>query len=302
MVDLDLYRVFYTVAKVGSLTKAAEELYISQPAVSQAIKQLETQLGGKLFNRVSRGMELTDSGGKQIFDIVEKAIKMLDGAEDKFKELKNIATGSLTISAASTTVTHFLMPYIKKYHDLYPNVNISFKDSTTKEALDFVKSGKADVGFVNLPIYDKDVMLTGQTGMLEDIFVASDKYANLFDKTIDLKDIPNYPILMLDSSTTTTKEIINFLESLNITIVPEFEAGSVELLIEMAKNGLGIACIPRRFILDPLAKKELHEIKVSPSLPLRATGVILNKDVSIRTFAVKEFIRLLDDESLITDN
>ena len=78
MVDLDLYRVFYTVAKCGSLTKAAEELYISQPAVSQAVKQLEAQLGGKLFNRVSRGMELTETGGKQMFEIVEQALNMLD--------------------------------------------------------------------------------------------------------------------------------------------------------------------------------------------------------------------------------
>ena len=299
MVDLDLYRVFYTVAKVGSLTKAAEELYISQPAVSQAIKQLETQLGGKLFNRVSRGMELTDSGGKQIFEIVEKAIKMLDSAEDKFKEIKNIATGSLTISAASTTVMNFLMPYIKQYHELYPNVNIVFKDSTTKEALEFVKSGKADVAMINLPIYDKDVLLTGQTGVLEDIFVASDKFSNLFDTTIELKDIPNYPILLLDNSTTTTKEIINFLDSLNIKIVPEFEVGSVELLIEMAKNGLGIACVPRRFVLEELAKGELHEIKVAPALPLRAMGIILNKDVSVHTFAVKEFVRILSDESVL---
>ena len=300
MVDLDLYRVFYTVAKVGSLTKAAEELYISQPAVSQAIKQLETQLGGKLFNRVSRGMELTDSGGKQIFEIVEKAVKMLDGAEDKFKELKNIATGSLTISAASTTVTHFLMPYIKKYHELYPNVNITFKDGTTKETLDAVKAGKSEVGFVNLPIYDKDVILTGQTGMMEDIFVASDRYKNLFDKVLDLRDIPNYPILMLENATNTTKEIINFLDSMNVKIVPEFEIGSVELLVEMAKNGMGIACIPRRYILDPLEKHELFEIKVTPSLPLRAIGVIVNKDSSSHTFAVKEFLRLLDDESVLS--
>ncbi len=300
MVDLDLYRVFYTVAKVGSLTKAAEELYISQPAVSQAIKQLETQLGGKLFNRVSRGMELTDSGGKQIFEIVEKAIKMLDSAEDKFKEIKNIATGSLVISAASTVVTHFLLPYVKKYHDLYPNVNITFKDSTTKEALEAIKTGKADVGFVNLPIYDKDVALTGQTGMMEDIFVASKKYENLFDKVIDLRDMPNYPILMLDNATNTTKEIINFLDSMNVNIVPEFEIGSVELLVEMAKNGMGIACVPRRFILDPLEKHELFEIKVAPALPLRAIGVIVNKDASSHTFAVKEFLRLLDDESVLS--
>lgn len=296
MVDLDLYRVFYTVAKCGSLTKAAEELYISQPAVSQAIKQLETQLGGKLFNRVSRGMELTETGGVQMLSIVEQALKMLDGAEDKFKEIRNIATGTLRISASDINITHFLMRYIKKYHELYPNVTITLKDSTSKETIELIKAHKADVGLINLPVYDKDILLTGQAGEIEDIFVASDKYADLFDKTIELKDMPNYPVLMLDNSTTTSKEIYNFLESLNITIVPEFEVGSVELLVEMAKNGLGIACIPRRYILDELKNNELHEINVTPKLPLRMTGVVVSKEGAEHSFVLKEFIRVLDDD------
>jgi len=293
MVDLDLYRVFYTVAKCGSLTKAAEELYISQPAVSQAIKQLETQLGGKLFNRVSRGMELTETGGKQMFEIVAQAIKMLDSAEDRFKEIKNIATGTLRISAADTIVTHILMKYIKEYHELYPNVTITLHDSTTKETLDLIKSNKADIGFVNLPIYDKDVVMTGQTGVEEDIFVANNKFSNLFNTTLDLRNLPNFPVLLLDDSTSTTKEIYNFFDSLNVKIVPEFQVGSVELLIEMAKNGLGIACISRRYVQEQLDKKELFEIKIVPSLPLRATGVVLNKDAANHTFAVKEFLRIL---------
>lgn len=296
MVDLDLYRVFYTVAKCGSLTKAAEELYISQPAVSQAIKQLESQLGGKLFNRVSRGMELTETGGKQMFDIVEQALKMLDSAEDRFRERRNIATGQIRIAAADTIVTHFLMRYIKKYHEIYPNVNIIFKNSTTKEALDMIKSNKADIGMVNLPIYDKDVIMTGQTGIIEDIFVASDKYKELFDKNLSLRDLPDYPVLMLDGTTSTTKEINDFFDSMSIKIVPEFEAGSIELLIEMAKNGLGIACVPRRYVLDELAKKELHEVKVTPSLPLRATGVIIRGEIEEHSFAVKEFIKVLNDD------
>ena len=296
MVDLDLYRVFYTVAKCGSLTKAAEELYISQPAVSQAIKQLESQLGGKLFNRVSRGMELTETGGKQMFDIVEQALKMLDSAEDRFRERRNIATGQIRIAAADTIVTHFLMRYIKKYHEIYPNVNIIFKNSTTKESLDMIKSNKADIGMVNLPIYDKDVIMTGQTGIIEDIFVASDKYKELFDKNLSLRDLPDYPVLMLDGTTSTTKEINDFFDSMSIKIVPEFEAGSIELLIEMAKNGLGIACVPRRYVLDELAKKELREVKVTPSLPLRATGVIIRGEIEEHSFAVKEFIKVLDDD------
>ena len=296
MVDLDLYRVFYTVAKCGSLTKAAEEFYISHPAVSQAIKQLESQLGGKLFNRVSRGMELTETGGKQMFDIVEQALKMLDSAEDRFRERSNIATGQIRIAAADTIVTHFLMRYIKKYHEIYPNVNIIFKNSTTKEALDMIKSNKADIGMVNLPIYDKDVIMTGQTGIIEDIFVASDKYKELFDKNLSLRDLPDYPVLKLDGTTSTTKEINDFFDSMSIKIVPEFEAGSIELLIEMAKNGLGIACVPRRYVLDELAKKELHEVKVTPSLPLRATGVIIRGEIEEHSFAVKEFIKVLDDD------
>lgn len=294
MIDLDLYRVFYTVAKCGSLTKASEELYISQPAVSQAIKHLETQLGGKLFNRVSRGMELTETGGRQIFEIVERAIKLLDSAESKFKESKNIATGVLRISAADTVVTHFLMRYIKKYHELYPNVVITFKDCTTKETLEKIKAHKADIGMVSLPINDDDVLLTGQTGVIEDIFVASDKYSNLFDSIMDLRDLPDYPIIMLDNSTSTSKEIAGFLDKHGITITPEFEAGSVELVIEMAKNGMGIACVPRRYVLEELARKELYEIKVSPTLPTRATGVVLNKDVNTHSFALKEFVKILD--------
>lgn len=296
MVDLDLYRVFYTVAKCGSLTKAAEELYISQPAVSQAIKQLESQLGGKLFNRVSRGMELTETGGVQMLAIVEQALKMLDGAEDRFKAIKNIATGNLRISASDTNITHFLMRYIKKYHELYPNVTISLKNSTSKETIDLIKQNKADVGLINLPVYDKDILLTGQTGEVEDIFVACDKYENLFDTTIELKNIPNYPVLMLDNSTTTSKEIYNFLESLNINVVPEFEVSSVEMLVEMAKNGLGIACIPRRYILDELKRGELHEIKTTPKLPLRMTGVVVSKEGAGHSYALKEFIRILDDD------
>ena len=210
--------------------------------------------------------------------------------------MKNVATGTLRISASDTVVTHYLMRYIKKYHDQYPNVTITFKDSTTKETLELIKTNKADIGFVNLPVYDRDVILTGQTGVVEDIFVASDKYKELFDKNLSLRDLPDYPVLMLDGTTSTTKEINDFFDSMSIKIVPEFEAGSIELLIEMAKNGLGIACVPRRYVLDELAKKELHEVKVTPSLPLRATGVIIRGEIEEHSFAVKEFIKVLDDD------
>lgn len=293
MINLELFRVFYTVAKCGSLTKAADELFISQPAVSQAIKQLEQQLGGKLFNRVSRGMELTDNGGKQIYEYVAGAISLLEKAENKFKELNGTAVGTLKISAADTVITHVLMKYIIEFHEKYPQVNVSFINSTSRGTLETVKANKADVGFVNLPITDDGVVFTGQMGRLHDVFVASEKYKNLLNERLTLNALSNYPLLMLEQNTSTRQEFINFTHSLNIDLTPEFELGSLELCVQMAKNGLGIACVSREFVEEELKNGELFELNVLPELPTRAIGVILNKDAE-RTFALNEFLTLLN--------
>ena len=125
MVNLELYRAFYKVAKCGSLTKAAEELYISQPAVSQAIKQLESGLSCQLFVRTHKGMELSETGGKQIFPAIEQALKLIDEAENKLTELKDTATGVVKICASDSVSTHCLIPVIKKYHEKYPEVDPS---------------------------------------------------------------------------------------------------------------------------------------------------------------------------------
>ena len=293
MVNLELYRVFYTVAKCGSLTKAAEELYISQPAVSQAIKQLESQLGGKLFNRTHKGMELSDTGGKQIFSTVEQALKLFDEAESKYAELKDTATGIVRICASDTVATHFLIPYIKEYHKTYPDVNLILQNGTSSETIELLKSNKGDIGFVNLPIDDSDINLSNTVMQLHDTFVASEQFSELFDGVIDLKRLQDYPLLMLELSTATRQAIVSFAHSQGVHLHPEIELASLELMCMLAKNGIGIACIPREFVLHELnEEKSLIEIKTNPILPTRAIGLALPKDKNL-TFAVKEFIKLL---------
>lgn len=294
MVNLELYRVFYTVAKCGSLTKAAEELYISQPAVSQAIKQLESQLGGKLFNRTHKGMELSETGGKQIFATVEKALKLFDDAESKYEELKDTATGVVRICASDTVSTHFLIPIIKEYHEKYPNVNLILQNGTSSETIDLLKNNKGDIGFVNLPIDDSDINLSNTVMQLHDTFVANDKYQELFGETVSLRRLQDYPLLMLELSTATRQAIVSFAHSQGIHLHPEIELASLELMVELAKNGIGIACIPREFVKHELKEGTLKEIKTNPALPTRAIGLALPKDGSL-TFAVKEFIKLIKE-------
>ncbi len=293
MVNLELYRVFYVVAKCGSLTKAAEELYISQPAVSQAIKQLETQLGGKLFNRTHKGMELSETGGKQIFATVEKALKLFDDAESKYSELKDSATGVVRICASDTVSTHFLLPYIKEYHEKYPNVNLILQNGTSSETIEMLKNNKGDVGFVNLPIDDTDINLSNTVMQLHDTFVCSEKFKELVGGVVDLKRLQDYPLLMLELSTATRQAIVGFAHSQGIHLHPEIELASLELMTMLAKNGIGIACIPREFVKHELnEEKSLMEIKTNPALPTRAIGLALPKNANL-TFAVKEFLKII---------
>ena len=293
MVNLELYRVFYVVAKCGSLTKAAEELYISQPAVSQAIKQLETQLGGKLFNRTHKGMELSETGGKQIFATVEKALKLFDDAESKYAELKDSATGVVRICASDTVSTHFLLPYIKEYHEKYPNVNLILQNGTSSETIEMLKNNKGDIGFVNLPIDDTDINLSNTVMQLHDTFVCSEKFKELTEDVVDLKRLQDYPLLMLELSTATRQAIVGFAHSQGIHLHPEIELASLELMTMLAKNGIGIACIPREFVSHELfEEKSLMEIKTNPALPTRAIGLALPKNATL-TFAVKEFLKII---------
>ena len=292
MVNLELYRVFYTVAKCGSLTKAAEELYISQPAVSQAIKQLEAQLGGKLFNRTHKGMELSEKGGKLIFPIVEKALELFENAEEKFVELKDTATGSLRICASDTVLTHILLPKIKEYNEKYPQVKLVLHNRTSWETIELLKNKKCDLGFVNLPIEDNDVNLSSSITELHDVFVANSSFIELKDKDIEFKRLQDYPLLMLELTTSTRQAIVNFAHSIGVHLHPEIEVASLELMVELAKSGMGIACIPREFVKRELEEGSLFEIKTNQSLPTRAIGLALPKGESM-TFAVKEFIKML---------
>ena len=293
MVNLELYRVFYTVAKCGSLTKAAEELYISQPAVSQAIKQLETQLGGKLFNRTHKGMELSETGGKQIYPIVEQALKLFASAESKYAEFKDTATGVVRICASDTVATHFLLPFIKEYHQKYPDVNLILQNGTSSETIELLKNNKGDIGFVNLPIDDSDINLSNTVMQLHDTFVASEKFVELMNGKVDLKRLQDYPLLMLELSTATRQAIVSFAHSQGVHLHPEIELASLELMTELAKNGIGIACIPREFVSHELEEGSLKEIVTSPALPTRAIGLALPKNDDL-TFAVKEFIKMVN--------
>ncbi len=289
MVNLELYRVFYTVAKFGSSTRAAEELFISQPAVSQAVKQLETQLGTTLFNRTHMGMELSSQGGKLIFKQVEQALKLLEEAESTLTQLQTTATGTIRIGATDAIFSNILADKIVEYNVKYSAVKIELITGTTPETLNQLKENKCDVGFINLPVDDKDVNFTGTVAHLSDIFVAGEKFASIKDKKISLSSLHEYPLLMIENNTVARRSLAAYTQTLGIQLSPDIEVENWDLMLKFAKSGMGIGCVPREYAKEMLDSGELFEVDVVPSLPVRGVGIALPKGTPVQ-FALKEFI------------
>lgn len=292
MVNLELYRVFYTVARCGSLTKAAEELYISQPAVSQAIKQLETQLGTPLFNRVHRGMELTAQGGELVFADVEKALQLLGGVEDRLSELKQNATGTLRIGASETIFQYILAEKIVEYNKLYPQVRIELISDVSPKVISYLKSDACDIGFLNLPIEEDDgIRITETVALLSDVFVAGRAFSELRGKTLSVWDLQKYPLLLMEGHTVARAAVDHFAESLGVRLQPAVEVDSWGFMKKLVTDGMGVGCIPREYAQRRLDDGELFELDVRPSMPTRSVGLALPKNANM-PFSLRAFIGL----------
>ncbi len=293
MVNLELYRVFYTVARCGSLTKAAEELYISQPAVSQAVKQLENQLGTSLFNRMHKGMELSKQGGELIYADVERALQLLSGVEDKLSELKQSATGTLRIGASETIFQYILADKIVAYNKQYPQVKIDLISDVSPKIIELLKTDRCDVGFLNLPIEeDEGIRLSASVALLNDVFVAGEAFSELKGKELTVWDLQKYPLLMLEQNTVARAAIDHYAESLGVSLRPAVEVGSWDFMKRLVTDGMGIGCLPREYAQRRLRDGELFELNVTPAMPSRSVGLALAKNANM-PFSLRAFINLV---------
>lgn len=292
MIDFDLYKLFYAVAKCGSLSKAAEELYISQPAATQALQRLEKLLDTTLFNRQHHGMELSSQGGKIIFDDVEQAVKLLYGVEEKLAALKQNATGTLRIGASETIFQYFLSEKIVEFNKLYPQVKIELISEVSPKIIALMKKDECDIGFLNLPISgDEEIKIFKSIQFLNDIFIAGENFSALKGKEISVQELQKYPLLLMENNTVSREAVNHYGVSHGVRFEPAVEVNSWGFMKRLVVDGMGIGCIPREYALNKLADGSLFEVKVQPAMPARSVGMALPKNVNM-TFALQSFINL----------
>lgn len=286
-IDLELYRTFYVVAKNKHMTKASEELHISQPAISQSIKKLEDQLNGTLFLRSNKGMELTEEG-KMFYEYVKGALELIDNAEKEFTSFKNLDKGEIKIGCSTTLTKLILMDAIEKFHKDYPNININITNDLTSDLINNLKLGKLDfVIFNESNIKESNVDLK-KIRELKQGFVYNPLYFK--DEINNFKDLNNYPLILQKSESNSRKLLDHLALQNNTLLTPKIETVSQELVTEFTHIGLGIG-----FVIIDLAKrnfKDLKEIELNKSLPKINVFLATNKNIAL-TFASKKFMEYL---------
>jgi LysR family transcriptional regulator, cyn operon transcriptional activator len=287
-INLELYRVFYFAAKSGSLSKASQLLFISQPAVSQAIKQLEDKLGGQLFFRTSKGIKLTREG-ESVYKYIEPAYNFIVAAEAEFTEMLNLSKGAIKIGASDMTCKYYLMTYLESFHKVFPQIKIHLTNGPTPETIDQLKKGLIDFGVISLPIEEDNRLVVKEVMSIQDCFVAGENYIELKGRTITLGELLKYPILLLEKATSTRKYIEDYVRKYSLTLNPEIELATSDLLVEFARKGFGISCVVRNFAQVDIEKSNLFEIQLKEAIPPRQIGIVTLKDAPLSA-AAKKFI------------
>lgn len=290
-VRLDLYKIFCEVAKCESFSKAAKVLFMTQPAVSQAIMQLEEELGMRLFTRIPKGVILTNEG-QILFEYANSAMNLISVGEKKVQESKNLMVGELKIGVGDTISRYFLLPYLEKFHNGYPNIKLKVVNRTTLELCTLLKSGEVDIAICNLPIKDSSLEVK-ELIEIHDVFVYGEKYKKNLSTPLTLEEIAKFPLILLEPKSNSRQYVEKYILSKGIRIKPEIELGSHELLLEFAKINLGVSCVIREFSQEYLQAGVLYEVQTIEEIPKRSIGVCSLKSVSLSP-ASEKFVDLLE--------
>ena len=277
--NLSSYWIFYTVANAGNISKAAKELYISQPAISKSIQKLEESLNCKLFLRSSRGVLLTEEG-LLLYDHVREAFESLSEGEEKLKRSIELGVGHLQIGVSTTLCKYLLLPYLKEFIHQNPHVNISIKCQSTYETLKLLDENKIDIGLIGKTENLKGISFY-PLETIEDIFVANNEYLdNLKARGINRDLIlENSTLMLLDKNNITRQYIDDYFQENHITVADSIDVSNMDLLIDFAKIGVGCACVIKNFVETELADGTLLEIPLPIDIPKREVGFAFKEHI-----------------------
>ncbi|WP_130837645.1 LysR family transcriptional regulator [Lachnoclostridium sp. Marseille-P6806] len=274
--NLEWYRVFNHVAQCGSLTLAAEQLSVSQPAVSQSLKQLEGALETQLFVRSSRGVSLTREG-ELLWSYVRRGCDLIETGEKKLRQMQNLDIGELHIGASDMTLRFYLLPYLERFHERHPGVKVIVNNAPTPETIAMLENESIDFGVVSGPLPSLPHISAIPVREIQDCFVAARRFIQYRNRMMDLHDLEGLPLICLEQRTSSRAYIDAFMSKNGAEIHPEFQLATSDMIVQFALRNLGIGCVVRDFALDYLESGQLFELRFNKYIPKRSFYVILSR-------------------------
>lgn len=288
-VKLELYRVFKEVAEAGNISTAAKNLYISQSAVSQSIKQLETALQARLFSRSPRGVSLTGEG-QMLYQYVRSALGLLATGEDKLSQAQQLLLGTLVIGASDTVTSFFLTHYLDAFHRLHPGIRLKIVSGRSTKVLSMLKSGAVDIAFASSP--SDSAISNWPCFATHSVFVAGSGYPCDFDHVYTRQEIAAFPLILLERKASSRVFLEQYFLQSGITLTPEIELSSRQLLVTLSRIGLGVAGVTQEFVQDALDAGDIRLLKTDFTIPARSVDMCTLQDVT-PTAAASAFMEMV---------
>ena len=275
-VSYELYRAFWAIGHTGSLTKAAELLHVTQPNVSQGLKSLEAQVGGILCERTKKGVILTPEG-RALFEALDQAVGHIEKGERQLQRLLHLNSGLVSISASDTVCNYHLLPRLRAFLEAHPNITLEVTNRTSLETLELVRSQKVDLGFVNDPVSDPELVFTHCLDLTE-VLIAGTRFRILTEAPRTLAECLSYPLILLECKSVSRLFIDRQLRERGLVAHPILELGSLDLIISFVRNNFGLAFIPYELCGHLIERKTLFQVPLQESLPPRALAMVERKN------------------------
>lgn len=346
--NLNNYVIFYTVAKAGNISKAANQLYISQPAISKSISKLEAELGTALFARSSKGVTLTEEG-QVLYEYVERAFDSLNMGEENLKNYKELGIGHIRIGVSTSLCKHILLDYLKDFIKENPNIKLSIDCHSTVNTIKLLRNENIDIGLICNTELPKGIVYS-PIKEIHDVFVASPEYldnfyernGNALDDMIDElsphikgniipllgaskragkntssdslyndsdsaadnptdSSLPNHSnitttdilensnLMVLEEANVTRTHVDDYLRSQGIHCSQVLEINNMDLLIDFAAIGMGVASVVREFAHEQLSSGGITELPLDTPIPSRSVGFAYS-GVKNQSTAIKKFM------------
>ncbi|MBD5132648.1 MAG: LysR family transcriptional regulator [Clostridiales bacterium] len=289
--NYDYYRIFYYVGKHKNITRAAAELYSSQPALTRAIQNLESELNCRLFVRTKNGVEFTNEG-QRLFEYVNVAHNQLLKGEEEISRAVSVDGGTIHIGSSVTALHNFLFNVLDDFHYMHPGVKFKITTGSNNGTVEKLKTGLIDLAFVSTPFNNSKELTTVTVASFNDILIAGNSFGYLKDKRLSLTDIKNYPFICLRQGMQLRQFIDDIFIKNGLTVSPDIETDGADLLVSMICHNFGLGFVPQGMAEDAIERGEVFRIELDEELPERSICMVSDPHHP-HTNASREFYKIV---------